>query len=386
MSRFHAYKDEAIRMIQDYRCEEPFSSYLKKQFARDRRKGSRDRKMIADLCYRYYRTCFLFEGKSSEEKLVYSLFLTTQKQNDFFGLLSPELNERIELSIDDKLKYLNVDLSVQHLFPFISFLSVGIHSEFFQKSFLSQPPVFIRIRPGYNYRVIEKLKQSVLPYDVMSDDCLSLPAGSKLDLLFELNKEVVVQDMSSQKIIPLLLSVFTKNDVIYAWDCCAASGGKSIHLYDLFPNVNLIVSDIRPSILRNLENRFKEAGVRNYDLKIADLSLPFHSASQYDLIIADVPCSGSGTWRRTPEQMKCFASDDIQNYVSLQRKIITNVLPSLKKGGYFLYSTCSAFAAENEEQTAWMEKEFDLQIVSCGLIDSADDMADTMYAAIFKKQ
>ena len=192
--------------------------------------------------------------------------------------------------------------------------------------------------------------------------------------------------MSSQKVIPLLLNVFTKEEVFYVWDCCAASGGKSIHLYDLFPNIKLTVSDIRPSILKNLESRFSEAGIRNYDLKIADLSRSFHSGFQYDLIIADVPCSGSGTWRRTPEQMKCFRSDDIQNYVSLQRKIISNVLPSIKSGGYLLYSTCSAFAAENEEQTDWIQKEFNLQIVTSGLIDGTEAMADTMYAALLQKQ
>jgi len=386
MSRFHTYKEEAIRILQQYKCEEPFSSFLKKQFAKDPRKGSRDRKMISDLCYRYYRAGILFEGKPIEEKLLYALFLTGQKPDDFCALLSPELIERIELSIEDKLQYLNIDLSIQQLFPFTSFLSTNIHADSFQKSFLKQPPAFIRIRPGFKFQVIEKLQQAGLLYDFISDDCLSLPASSKLDLWFELNKEIVVQDMCSQKVIPSLLSVFAKNQVFHVWDCCAASGGKSIHLYDFFSNVKLTVSDIRPSILRNLQSRFSVAGIKNYDSKIADLSRSYYQGCQYDLIIADVPCSGSGTWRRTPEQMKCFSFDDLQNYVTLQRKIISNVFPSLKTGGYLLFSTCSAFAAENEAQTAWMEKELDLQIVSCGLIDGTEDMADTMYAAIFKKQ
>ena len=181
MSRFHIYKEETIRMIQNYQCGEPFSSYLKKQFAKDRRKGSRDRKLISDLCYRYFRIGVLFEGKTAEEKLMYALFLTGQKQDEFHNLLSPEFNERIGLSIDEKLHYLNVDLSIQQLFPFLSFLSNNIQDDSFQKSFLRQPSTYIRIRPEFKSKVLEKMQLSGLSYDFISDDCLSLPSYSKLD-------------------------------------------------------------------------------------------------------------------------------------------------------------------------------------------------------------
>ena len=85
-------------MIQNYQCGEPFSSYLKKQFAKDRRKGSRDRKLISDLCYRYFRIGVLFEGKTAEEKLIYALFLTSQKQDEFHNLLSERKSTRLNSS------------------------------------------------------------------------------------------------------------------------------------------------------------------------------------------------------------------------------------------------------------------------------------------------
>ena len=59
-----------------------------------------------------------------------------------------------------------------------------------------------------------------------------------------------------------------------AWDCCAASGGKSILLKDKFPRVQLTVSDIRETILRNLRQRFQRAGIKDYHAFVADLSKP----------------------------------------------------------------------------------------------------------------
>src|SRR5690606_27157702 len=103
------------------------------------------------------------------------------------------------------------------------------------------------------------------------------------------------------------------------WDCCAASGGKSILAKDILKNIQLTVSDIRKSILINLEKRFASAGIKAYTAKVADLTDPSFSHSPlapserfsragthhsaFDLIICDAPCSGSGTWARTPEQL-----------------------------------------------------------------------------------
>ncbi|MCK7557324.1 hypothetical protein MKQ70_20890 [Chitinophaga sedimenti] len=91
----------------------------------------------------------------------------------------------------------------------------------------------------------------------------------------------------------------------YWWDCCAASGGKSILLKDIQPNVELLVSDVRTSILENLQRRFKEAGIKNFHAKVLDLSddnvdqiLP---RNQFDNILLDAPCSGSGTWDAHPK-------------------------------------------------------------------------------------
>lgn len=108
-----------------------------------------------------------------------------------------------------------------------------------------------------------------------------------------------------------------------------------------------------------------------------------HSA--FDFIIADVPCSGSGTWGRTPEQLSFFQASSIETYAALQKKIVSNVIPSIRQNGFLLYITCSVFQKENENNVRWMQQEFNLQLVKQEVIKGYAAKADTMFAALLKK-
>ncbi len=171
------------------------------------------------------------------------------------------------------------------------------------------------------------------------------------------------------------------------WDCCAASGGKSLLVKDLFPEIALTVSDVRSSILHNLEERFKKAGIKDYHSFVADLtkpkSIPF-AEQRFDLIICDAPCSGAGTWSRTPEQLHYTQQADIERYSQLQKSIVTNAVTQVKKGGYFLYITCSVFSRENEEVTALIESNTALHLVEEKYLTGYEKKADTLYAALFQ--
>lgn len=382
MSRFHIYREEALRLIHNYHCGEPFSTYIKKELALDRRKGSRDRKIITDICYRFFRIGHLLPDITLEDRLDQALFLTGADERLIYR---EEWEGLYDATINEKLNLLGVDLSVSSLFPFGSLLSEGINLPLFQKSFFNQPRVFIRIRPGFEKFVLDRLRSEEIQYSMLDDHCLSVSPTIKLETYFNLNKEVVVQDASSQKVVPCILSVLKETDPISTWDCCAASGGKSIHLHDLFSNLKLTVTDKRESVLCNLKKRFALAGIKNYVSKVADLSKPYKSDHQYDLILADVPCSGSGTWFRTPEQLICFKEADLLKFQNLQRQIITNTINSLKTGGYFLYSTCSAFRSENEEQVWWIENKFQMNCIQSELLNGLEQGADIMFLALFQK-
>ena len=156
---------------------------------------------------------------------------------------------------------------------------------------------------------------------------------------------------------------------------------------DILGDVDLTVSDIRESILVNLKKRFAEAGIKKFKSFVADLTKADKKPadSKFDFIIADVPCSGSGTWSRTPEQLYYFNAEIISDYAVLQQKIIANAVTYLLPGGYFLYITCSVFEKENEEAVALLTEKFQLQEIKMELLQGYDKKADTMFTALLRK-
>ena len=114
-------------------------------------------------------------------------------------------------------------------------------------------------------------------------------------------------------------------------------------------------------------------------------SIPNFKAQIFDLIICDAPCSGSGTWGRTPEQLSYFDESRVDYYAALQKKIVSNTIAYLKPGGYFLYITCSVFKKENEEVVEVVEKDFGLYAVRVEVLKGYDKKADTLFAALLQK-
>ncbi|MDQ6904312.1 MAG: Fmu (Sun) domain-containing protein, partial [Bacteroidota bacterium] len=97
-----------------------------------------------------------------------------------------------------------------------------------------------------------------------------------------------------------------------------------------------------------------------------------------------VPCTGSGTWARTPEQLSFFHKKEIDKYVLLQRNIIKNAVPQLKKNAHLLYITCSVFKKENEENVSFIEKNLRLKLVKMNYLKGYKMQADTLFAALFE--
>lgn len=389
VSRYYSYINTTKELVASYTGSEPFSSFIKKHFSSNKKFGSRDRKTIAHLSYCYFRLGKNFEQISIDERILLALFLCSSSSNEILQQIKPEWNEKVEKQLDEKLKLLNLSFDYKEVFPFSDLLSEEIEVEKFCMNHLMQPDLFLRIRPGMKETVLDKLKKAAIDFEIIGDACVALSNSTKLDEILLMNKEVVVQDYSSQRVgefITSLKSKFNKKK-ISGWDCCAASGGKSIMLVDLFPDVELTVTDIRDSILVNLQNRFAEAGIKKYNSLVLDLSTEQlrNSMNSFDFIIADVPCSGSGTWGRTPEYLRFFKREQIDQYVSLQKSITGNCIPSLKSNGHLLYITCSVFKNENEEVVKFLEQNHALQLIEMKVLKGYEQKADTMFAALLKK-
>jgi 16S rRNA (cytosine967-C5)-methyltransferase len=385
MSRWHSYLNSAKEILHLYKGEEPFASFIKKYFSAHKKFGASDRRQVSQACYSYFRLGKALRGIDMEERILTGLFLCSQTPDKLLGALRPAWNEHTTLPLRDKLSFLKTPVPAHAIFPWTNELSEGIAPEEFAFSHLQQPDLFLRIRPGNETIVTEKLEAAGIFFQKISGSCLALPNTSGIDKTIALDKEAVVQDLNSQRTGELLEGIdLVKKPRV--WDCCTASGGKSIMTIDKIGPVELTVTDSRKSILVNLRKRFLRAGISEYQSFAPDLTLPltfWHDG--FDLIIADIPCSGSGTWGRTPEQLYYFERNKIGDYAALQQKIISTVVPHLKPGGFLLYITCSVFKQENEEQVRFIKEKFGLQERRQELLKGYHEKADTMFASLLQK-
>jgi 16S rRNA (cytosine967-C5)-methyltransferase len=382
MSIFFAHLNQSVRLIQEYKGQTPLSIYLKQFFQSEKKYGSKDRKTIANLCYQYFRCANLFGEPNAnlEENVIKAHVICSNSPSPFLKKVNDSYLDLTDKTLEIKLEKLGIKGKV--LFPFGNLLSKQIPEQDWQQHFLQQPKVFARIRKNSLEQVKKAL--SLLDFSYQLDqNCLMVESATKLEAIGQANLHFVVQDASSQASIAAVSS-FLKGDSI--WDCCAASGGKALYVSEYFPKAKITATDIRESILQNLKSRFSEAKLPLPKLKALDLSKAVHFNNKFQNIIADVPCSGSGTWSRTPEAMHYFSEKQLEKYQTLQRSILSNSVVHLLSGGIFIYITCSVFKAENEDNVQYLLKNHPLELLQSNYQKGYNNQADTMFWAVFRSK
>lgn len=393
MSRYHSYINTAVALLETYKGEQPFAIFIKNYFSAHKKYGSKDRKQIATLCYNYFRIGFAAKDSLIARKILIANFLCTGTSSDLLENLQPDWNRQAALSLDDKLVLLKEEFDINRIFPFKKQLSDAVKSESYCRSMLFQPSLFLRIRPQCRVTTLKKLSSSALEYQLLPADCIALPPATNADAIFIIDKEVVVQDINSQQVLNYLFAneraiLKPAGKVVSVWDCCAASGGKSLLAYDMLKGkLDITVSDIRMSIVQNLHQRFKRADLKNYKYFIEDIAdtVKESAALNYQLIICDAPCTGSGTWGRTPEQLCYFKPALIKDYADRQKKIVSNAATHLLKDGIFVYITCSVFKDENENIAEFITANSGFTLLHQEILEGFDKKGDTMFVAVFKK-
>lgn len=135
------------------------------------------------------------------------------------------------------------------------------------------------------------------------------------------------------------------------WDCCAAPGGKTIILARRHAAAEVLATDVSLRRLEALAGRLHTVAPQVRTLEADATQLP-ESEGLFDLILCDVPCSGTGTLGRNPEIRHRLKLSDLARQATRQRQILTAALGRLAPGGYLVYSTCSLEPEENEQVVA----------------------------------
>lgn len=163
-----------------------------------------------------------------------------------------------------------------------------------------------------------------------------------------------VQDEGSQ-IVALLTGAAPGMHVI---DFCAGAGGKTLALADCMAHGRtikgtLVACDVSSRRLDRMQARLGRAGVKGVRTKVlAGQAEPWMrtNAGTADRVLVDVPCTGTGTWRREPDAKWRLIPADLERAIETQQQILARAQGLVNTGGWLVYATCSVLTAENEER------------------------------------
>jgi len=157
--------------------------------------------------------------------------------------------------------------------------------------------------------------------------------------------QISIQDEASQA-IPLLLGVRAGDRVL---DLCAAPGGKTAALARAAGSGGTVIAaDLHAHRVRAMDAQCKRLGLQNVQLVELDATQPIPLPGEFDRILVDAPCSGTGTLARHPEIRWRLRPENLSESQKLQTQILANALRKLAAGGKLAYSTCSIEPEENE--------------------------------------
>ncbi|MGC2553713.1 MAG: 16S rRNA (cytosine(967)-C(5))-methyltransferase RsmB [Candidatus Sulfotelmatobacter sp.] len=176
---------------------------------------------------------------------------------------------------------------------------------------------------------------------------------------------LVIQDEASQLVAALV------GRGAHILDCCAAPGGKTLAIADRNPNANISAVDLhvhRARLLRRLLSAPDlQTTTKSNDIRVvaADArDLPF--AAKFDRVLADVPCSGTGTLSRNPEIKWRLTPRDLADLQARQLAILRSAMARVAPGGRLVYSTCSLEKEENEDVIERLsEEDSSFRVIDC---------------------
>ena len=183
-----------------------------------------------------------------------------------------------------------------------------------------------------------------------------------------------LQDAASQAVADALV---LKGRVL---DYCAGGGGKSLAL-SARSGMKIFAHDISVARMSEIAPRAARGGHEIEVIAPQDLA----PSAKFDTVLCDLPCSGSGAWRRSPESKWSLTPDDLEAFVCLQREIIAKAINHLAPNGHLALITCSIFAAENQGQRQFVSDRFP-QLSFCSTAQYLPNATqDGLYLVIFKK-
>lgn len=357
----------------------PADQLMTQSFRNKRFIGAGDRRFISEMIYQILRQRLLLEwvltkalGAKDARSLLLALLVVIESQKDetlerHFNSASyhPSRLTAFEEMLIGKMRTIPLDqapkavkLNIpEWLFPLFE-AAFGEHVEAEIAAMNEPASLDLRVNTLKTTRstVLKKLKKN----DIMAVETPFSPVGLRLSSRRPLGQDplwqeglIEVQDEGSQ-LVGLLTHAQSGMTVL---DYCAGAGGKALALAATMQNKGrLIACDTAEWRLDRSKQRFRRAGVHNCECRLLDESSPKwlkRLNGKVDRLLLDVPCSGTGTWRRNPDLKGRLTQETLTEVQQIQRDILSKTAALVKSGGRLIYATCSILQEENEAQIAW---------------------------------
>jgi len=338
------------QIIAPYHGETPFHLYLKNTFQKNKNWGSKDRRNYRNICYTYWRN-YTYLTQLNNENLEDALLQILENPNSEC-LVHPYKSLK------------------EHISPEINFSLLNVW-------FLNNPPVYFLLNP--------KFKTDFMDFKMPFDGTIELEKDGDYSSLIADGKGIIQDISSTLSILEIVPSISDKT----IWDCCAGAGGKSLALKMLGKPKSILGSDIRESILVNYAMRFQNLKIEKPKTIKIDLNntTEISKIEPVDFILADMPCSGSGTWRKTPENLAFFDPSGLAKISHNQFQYLDNIATKVKKGGNIYYLTCSIFENENENViNTFIQKNKNFSVVFQQYFGGPEKNADFIFGALLRRE
>jgi 16S rRNA (cytosine967-C5)-methyltransferase len=325
-------------------------SRLQQLLAREKRFGSRDRRLYRELLYTALRHLpwidALLATASPDDAIRATAWLAaetpaTHSFREHWTAGWPE----VPATIAEKARHLSADPSL--LLPdwFAEHCPAATQSPAFD-ALHTRAPLWIRLQTDDVAPVLAEFTARnwpVRPAPVLAN-ALEVLAEADLTTSDSYARGLIeIQDLGSQ----LLLAQLSPAPTGQWLDACAGAGGKTLQLARLLGTSGRVdAHDIRPQALDELGTRAARARIANIRI------LSGKPSGTYDGVLIDAPCSGTGTWRRAPHLKWCTTSRTVTEAAGLQRSLLDLYAPLVRSGGLLVYATCSLSHVENDDVVA----------------------------------
>ena len=334
---------------------------LQQLLAKDKRFGSRDRRLYRELLYTALRHLPWIDAKlalSEDEAIRTTAWLAAQTPATS-AFRTEWIGDWMELpaTVEEKAQHLGMNDTALTPSWFGEHCPAALRSP--DVDFINRrAPLWVRLQTDNTAPVLAEFTERnwpvresvVLPtaWEVLAEADLASSAAHQ-------NGLIEIQDLGSQLLLHHLGSAPSGR-----WlDACAGAGGKTLQLARLIGATGRVdAHDIRAAALDELGARAQRARIAN----IRILSAPPVIGELYDGVLVDAPCSGTGTWRRSPHLKWCTTPETVVRAATLQHELLTRFARHVRPGGLLVYATCSLSHHENEDViTAFLDTQTDFE-------------------------